>query len=381
MMAEEAGSEALELAVIAPALNEVENIPALVSRLEAALVGIAWELIVVDDDSADGTADRARALGLRDRRVRVIQRIGRRGLSSACIEGALATAAPVVAVIDADLQHDETRLPLMLERLRTDTLDVVVGSRYVEGGGTENWDHGRERASRLATRLGKLAVKADLKDPMSGFFVIRTALMRELAPKLSAVGFKILLDVFASAPEPLKFAEIPYTFRPRTAGESKLDTAIALEYAIILYDKLFGRVLPVRFVLFAFVGGLGVFIHMAALFVMLNGVTRSFTIGQTVAGLAAMTGNFLLNNVLTYRDQRLRGLGVFWGWVSFCVVCSVGLIANVGVASYLYSGPLQSGDAAGLAELVRIGASAMAGILVGAVWNFAVSSRFTWGKY
>lgn len=365
-------TDLLELAVVIPTFNEAANVPVLVARLDAALKGRRWEAIFVDDDSPDGTAEAARAIGRVDRRVRVIQRIGRRGLSSACVEGMCATAAPAVAVIDGDLQHDESILPAMLDALQADpALDLAIGSRFVEGGGTGDWDRDRVAKSAFATKLSRQVLKADLSDPMSGFFMVRTDIARRLAPDLSAIGFKILLDIMTTSPRPLQFREFGYVFRVRTEGESKLDHVVAMEYLVALYDRMFGRYVPVRFAMFSAIGVLGVAVHMAVLSLLYLGLGTTFLAGQIVAAVAAMTGNFFLNNALTYRDRRLKG----WrqladGWVSFCAVCSVGLIANVGVAAFVHDA--QNGEWA---------ASALLGVLVGAVWNYALSSKFVWGRY
>ena len=363
----------LDLAVVVPVFNERANVAALIAKLDQALKDVRWEVIFVDDDSPDGTADEARTLGRVDGRVRVIQRIGRRGLSSACIEGMCATAAPLVAVIDGDLQHDETLLPRMAAALQRDhALDLVVGSRFVAGGGTGEWDRDRVAKSALATKLSKRVLKVDLDDPMSGFFMVRSSIVRRLAPRLSGIGFKVLLDLVTASPKPLAFIELPYTFRTRTEGESKLDHVVAMEYLIALYDRRFGKVVPVRFAMFSAIGALGVAIHMAVLapLVLLFGV-RAFLAGQILATLVALTVNFLLNNALTYRDRRLKGWRqMLDGWLSFATVCSVGAVANVGIAGFLHEA--WSGGWA---------ASALIGVLVGAVWNYALSSRFTWGRY
>ncbi len=369
----------LELAVVIPTFNEVANVPPIVAKLDAALAGVAWEAIFVDDDSPDGTADAARAIGARDARVRVLQRIGRRGLSSACIEGMLATAAPVVAVIDGDLQHDERILPAMLRALQADAgLDVAIGSRFVAGGGTGEWDGDRVAKSALATRLSRRVLQADVTDPMSGFFAIRTAIARDLAPHLNAIGFKILLDLMTGSPRPLRFVELPYTFRTRQQGESKLDHVVAIEYLIALYDRMFGNVVPVRFAMFAGIGTLGAGVHFLVLVPLLHAfgallrlaTTEAFRAATILATAAAITFNFFLNNALTYRDARLKGArALLGGWFSFCLVCAVGAVANVGVAVFLYS--TRGGFAV----------PALAGIAVGAVWNYALSSRFVWGRY
>ena len=362
----------LELAVVVPTFNERANVPVLVAKLDRALAGHRWEAIFVDDDSPDGTADAVRELGRVDGRVRVIQRIGRRGLSSACIEGMCATSAPFVAVIDGDMQHDETLLPEMLEALkRDDSLDLAIGSRFVEGGGTGEWDRDRVAKSALATRLSRHVLKADLTDPMSGFFMIRAEIVRALVPVLSGIGFKILLDIMTASPRPLRFLELPYVFRVRTEGESKLDHVVAMEYLIALYDRMFGRIVPVRFAMFSAIGALGAGVHMAVLTALFKGAAVNFIAATILATLAAMTFNFFLNNSLTYRERRLKGWRqLLDGWVSFCIVCSVGAAANVGVAAFLHD--VQHGYWA---------LSALAGIMVGAVWNFALSSRFTWGRY
>jgi dolichol-phosphate mannosyltransferase len=359
-------ASAPELSIIVPAFNERDNIAALVQRLDAALKGRAWEVIFVDDDSPDGTADRAREIARADSRVRCIQRIGRRGLSSACIEGLLSSSAPFQAVMDADLQHDETLLAPMLDILRRDEVDIVIGSRYVEGGGLGDWHHSRARMSRIAAKLSRLVLHADLTDPMSGFFMLRRNAFVDRVRRLSGIGFKILLDLFASSEESPRFRELPYEFRRRHAGESKLDGQAVWQYLMLVLDKLIGRFVPVRFVAFALVGGVGVVVHVAVLGILFKLLHVDFTTAQAWATLVAMTSNFALNNELTYRDKRLRGWGWLRGWLSFSLACSVGAIANVGIASYLFAG-----------STTWI-LAALGGILVGVVWNYAVTAVYTW---
>ena len=357
-----------ELAVIVPTYNEAENVAEIVRRVALALEGVDWELVFVDDDSPDETWRRVRALGRADRRVRVLQRVGRRGLSSACIEGMLSTSAPYLAVIDGDLQHDETRLGVMLDRLRGGDLDIVVGSRYTDGGGVGDWDARRQAMSRLAGAIGRALIRVDLKDPMSGFFMLRADLLQTCVRNLSGVGYKILLDIFASCPKPPRFAEVPYEFRLRSAGESKLDKAVLWEYLLMLLQKVLGPVIPIRFIAFSLIGGLGVLVHLAVLWLLHRAAGFDFLTGQSAATLVAMTSNFFLNNLLTYRDMRLRGRALIWGWISFTLACSVGALANVGIATYLFQA-----DSSWVL-------SAVAGILVGAVWNYAVTAVYTWRK-
>ena len=355
-----------ELAVVMPTLNERENVAALVDRWGTALAGIRWEAVFVDDDSPDGTADLVRELGQQQSNIRCVQRLGRRGLSSACIEGILASSAPFIAVIDADMQHDEALLPRMLATIKERELDIVVGTRYGVNGSVGDLQRSRVAISGLASRLARLVVKAELTDPLSGFFVITRGAFAATMRNLSGQGFKILLDIFASSPRPLAFAELPFHFRRRVHGESKLDTLVAWEYLTLLLDKLAGPMIPVRFLLFAMIGGLGVLTHLSALWLAVYPLGIGFAAGQTMATIVAMTGNFLLNNLFTYRDRRLRGRAVLTGLLSFYAVCGLGAAANVGIASHLFVAN-HSWWLAG-----------MGGAAIGAVWNYAMSSVFIW---
>ena len=362
-------SDTLDVSLILPTRNEATNIEEAIRRAMSVLNGFSFEVIVVDDNSPDGTAEIVRGLAAKDQRIRVIHRIGRRGLASACIEGAMASAGEVIAVMDADLQHDETVLPKLVSAVLNGEGELAVGSRYIDGGGTGDWDESREQKSALATRLAARFIKTPLSDPMSGFFAVQSDLFRKLAPDMTGRGFKILLDLVFAARRKLSLVEIPFVFRTREDGESKLDTAISVQYLMMLYDQVFGHIIPARFALFAFVGGLGVFVHMSVLFVMYQGLQLNFITAQACAVIVAMTYNFFLNNLLTFRDVRLKGVSLVKGWVVFMAVCGLGAIANVGVAAYLF-------DQGGVMWTL----SALAGIVVGAVWNYVMSSRFTWGQ-
>jgi dolichol-phosphate mannosyltransferase len=356
----------VELTVVVPTFNERDNVEALLARLDAALCGIEWEVVYVDDDSPDGTADKVRALAQGDPRIRCLQRIGRRGLSTAVIEGLLASSAPYLAVIDGDLQHDEQLLPRMLAAIKAEDLDVVVGSRHTAGGGVGDWDRRRVAVSNVAARLARLIIAADLADPMSGFFMLSRPAFERAVRRLSGQGFKILLDLFASTPIPYRFKEIPYVFGQRQHGESKLDSFVVWEYLMLLLDKLVGRYVPARFISFAAIGGSGVFVHFTTLYLGLK--LLAFPAAQALATFVAMTSNFALNNILTYRDRRLTGRRFVTGLVSFYAVCSLGAVANVGIAS------------AAFAHHYTWWLSGLAGAAVGVVWNYAVSSVFTWQR-
>jgi dolichol-phosphate mannosyltransferase len=357
-----------QLSVVIPTFNERDNVVTLFRRLEKTLAGIPFEAVFVDDNSPDGTWEILRTLSREDGRVRCIRRIGRRGLSGACIEGILASSAPCAAVIDADLQHDETQLPKMLALLQGGEFDLVVGSRYIDGGSAESFNRQRAGASALATKVAKRALRVEIADPMSGFFMIRRDRFEALAPQLSTQGFKILLDVVATAHGALRIKEIPYTFGSRLHGESKLDSMVALDFLGLVLAKLTRDVVSLRFLLFAMVGSLGLVVHFVVLYAALKIFRLPFAEAQAFGAICAMTSNFILNNFLTYRDQRLKGFAILRGLLLFYLVCSVGLFANVGVAFSVY-------DQQPIWWL-----AGAAGALMGVVWNYAMSGLFVWRK-
>lgn len=362
-------AETAELAIVIPTLNEAGNIAELVGRIEAVLAGVHYEIVFVDDDSSDATRTVMRDLAARDRRVRVVHRIGRRGLSTAVIEGVLSTSSPFVAVMDADLQHDEALLAPMLQTLKAEPLDLVVGSRYIDQGDAGGLEGARAGMSRFATDVARRVLKIDLADPMSGFFMVRREAFDAAARRLSGQGYKILVDLCASSPAPLRAKELPFVFRKRHAGESKLDTLVVWDYGMLLADKLVGKYVPVRFLAFAAVGALGLIVHMAVLSALFVTGLVAFAAAQTVAVVSAMTFNFFINNLLTYRDRRLKGLRrMALGLLTFCAACGLGAIANVGVANFLFQ------------QHWTWWVSGVAGVLVGACWNYVATALTTWRK-
>jgi dolichol-phosphate mannosyltransferase len=358
----------LDLTIVIPTLNELANIEPLLTRISVALAGIEWEAIFVDDGSSDGTPELVTRLAQTDRRVRLIRRVGRRGLSSAVVEGALASTSPVIAVIDADLQHDETILPNLYRAIASEGRELAIGTRYCAGGSTGDWDEGRRRISRFATRLAAPIMKTPLTDPMSGFFAIRRDVLLDAAPHLSSVGYKILLDLVASHPRRLDVAEVGYTFGVRTAGASKLDQMVALEYVELLLDKTIGRVVPVKLVQFGAIGVVGVGVHLSLLYLAFNVGGSSFAVAQAGAVIGAMTFNFALNNRFTYRDRQLTGARWMTGLLSFYLVCSLGAVANVGIGSLVYD------------RLPEWWLAGIAGAIVGSVWNYVASGWLTWTR-
>jgi len=354
-----------ELTIVIPTYNERESLPILVDSIRRLLHDHDWEIIVVDDDSPDGTSTAARSIGKQDRRVRCIRRIGRRGLSGAFLEGAMASQARYIAVIDADMQHDESLLLTMLERIRQDDVDLVVASRYIEGGSSVCFSNWRARASRWSTNLAHKLLRVELSDPMSGFFMVRRDLVEEAGPSLSSQGFKILLDIVSSLHGKIRVAELPFSFRKRLYGESKLDARVAFDFASLVVGKLTSNIVSVRFVLFCLVGLIGLILHLLLLRLGLaTGI--SFAVAQILSTMIIIAQNFTFNNFITYRDQQLKGLHFIIGLVRFEIICSISIIANVGVASRVY-GDGNSWWVAG-----------MAGAIMSAAWNYLMSAAFVW---
>jgi dolichol-phosphate mannosyltransferase len=359
----------LKLAVVIPTFNESGNVVVLVDKLHATLGHENdWEIVFVDDDSPDGTSEVIRAQSAIYPRVRCLRRVGRRGLSSACTEGMLSSSARYFAIMDADLQHDETKLPDMLVALEQEGYDMAVGTRYMEGGSVGNWQQDRIQTSQIATWMCQRLLGLHIKDPMSGFFMLRREVLDEAIYKLSGIGFKLLVDLLASSQRDLRIKEIPFHFGLRLEGQSKLDTRVIWDYLLLLADKRLGRYIPIKLISFAAVGSMGVVVHVLVLSLLMGLSMGGFLVSQTAAVSLSMVFNFFVNNALTYSDKKLHGKALVWGLLKFMLVCSVGGAANVGVASWIYD------------DMGYWLFSGLAGILVGLIWNYAATSILVWSS-
>lgn len=354
------------ISIIVPVYNERKNIHRLVEKLEVVLVGFVWEVIFVDDDSPDKTSSVVRRIAATKNYVRCIQRIGRRGLSSATIEGVCSSSADYIAIMDGDLQHDESILPTMIKALDSGC-DLVVGSRHVVGGGSSDGFSSpfREMLSTVGKRIACAMTRTNLSDPMSGFFLTRRALFMATAHKLSGQGFKILLDFIMSSKNNLSIIEVPYIFRKREFGESKLDIMVMLQFAILILDKLFHGYIPIRFIAFALVGVIGVLVNVMVM-VSLKDAGFGFVTSQSVGIFVSIVSNFELNNRFTYRTNKLRGYKYWLGLAAFMLISGLGGVANVGTSSMLYTNKFT--------DIF----SSLAGSIVGVAWNYAISSTLIW---
>ena len=361
----------VQLSVVVPTFNERANVARLVEKLDESLSALSWEAIFVDDGSPDGTGDEVRRLARSDRRVRLVMRHNRRGLSSAVVEGALASSAEIVAVMDGDLQHDERVLTQLYEKVASGETDIASASRFLQEASADGLSsENRVKMSEGGISIANRVFGLDLTDPLTGFFAMRREAVVDNADNLSEIGFKILLDLIVSSRPRLRVQEVPFTFRKREHGESKLDEKVLYDFFLFFLEKTIGRFIPVspRFFSFAIVGGLGVIVHMATLSLVYLFFGFSFVIAQTAATSVALFFNYFLNNQLTYFDKRLKGVSYWIGFLRFVIVCSVGMVGNIGVASYMHE-RLEPG-------LFYI--SALGGIAVGVVWNFVVSRIFVW---
>lgn len=360
------------LSVVLPTYNEAKNLPELLPQIAAALKGIDHEVIIVDDDSPDRTWETALEL-VKDRSdLHVVRRIGRRGLSSAVIEGFLAAKGEVLAVMDVDGQHDVTLLETLSAAVQKSG-GIAIGSRYVEGGSVGAWDERRYLLSRIATRLALMLCRVKARDPMSGFFAIDRKTFQETLPRLNPKGFKILLDLLVHVRPDTPVIEVPFSFGQRKHGESKLSRRVQIEFIEYLYDVSFGTYLPLTFVKYCIVGALGVIVHLTAYFLL----SLWFAQGEalTIVGFSysligaietAVVFNFLLNNAWTFSQAQLRGVSAIIGFLKFNVACLFGALANYAVSRFLFSN--------GWGEYPSV----ITGAFTGVIWNYTMNKLFTW---
>ena len=358
------------LSIITPTYNEAKNIEKLIKLIEISLNKYEYEIIFVDDNSSDNTHEIIKKIAHKKNNVRCLRRIGRRGLSSAVIEGCLSSSSDLLLIIDSDLQHDEKKIPIMIELLKEEKLDLVIASRFFKNKEVLGLTKYRIILSKIANSLANTISKTKLTDPMSGFFLIKRSMFDRLAPNLSGLGFKILLDIFSSSQNKIRYKEIPFKFKKRIHGESKLDSLVLWEYLLLLWQSKFGKIISARFFSFCLIGGSGVIVHIIALYFFIS-IEYSFLYAQTLSTFIAMTSNFFLNNMLTYRDKRKKGLFLIKALFLFYLTCGVGASANIGISNLLFLSNIK-----GVSGIWYL--SGFIGAIVGSVWNYLMSSLVTW---
>ena len=361
----------VQLSVVVPTFNERDNIVEVVKRLDASLQDISWEVIFVDDFSPDGTAQRVRQVAAHDTRVRLIHRHNRRGLSSAVVEGGLAAMGDVVAVMDGDLQHDESVLPQMYNIVASGEAEIASASRFLlEDGADGLSSETRLKISNTGIAVANKVFNLDLTDPLTGFFAIRRTVFENALPNLSGVGFKILLDLIASAKPAPKVAEVPFKFRERQHGESKLDNRVMYDFFLFFLEKKTQPFIPLpsNVISFFVANGVGLAMHLLVLFGLMQFAAMEFLPSQFLATLVTIAFIFSVNNALNYSDRRMKGWRFYRGLMFYGLLSTIGIAVNLIVASSFY----ETVNVAMFTPAVP----ALAGATMTVFWNYIASKVF-----
>ncbi|MDI7774226.1 glycosyltransferase [Asticcacaulis sp. EMRT-3] len=335
-----------DLSLVICTLNEGTAIRSVINEICDALDGIRHEIIVVDDNSSDNTGSEVLDVAKLRPNVRLHVRVGERGLSSAAIKGWDIAHGRYLGVMDGDGQHDPRAIRQMADMIMAGNTDLVCVSRYL--GQTETGLSGlRDIGSKVATAATGLVLKVPLSDPMSGCFLMTRDYYQSARPKLTGIGFKILLDIAASAPKKPRFGEVKAALRERQGGQSKLDLRVVADLGALLIEKATGGLLPARFVLFAGVGVTGVVVYavvLIAFHLLLRGEHQALyryqyryddTISYSMAIWLSMTWNFFINNWLTFRDKRLKGWAILRALLGFYVACSIGAVLSLVLSLFM----------------------------------------------
>jgi dolichol-phosphate mannosyltransferase len=373
------------LSVVTPTFNEAENVGPLIAAIHDALGDLHHEIIVVDDDSPDRTWEVAGDIAAVDPRVRVVRRFSDPGLSPAVMAGFGAARGSVLAVIDADLQHDERVLPEMVRRVTEGEADVVVGSRGSDDGSYGDWGSGRRFVSWVAAMIARIFLRVPTSDPMSGFFAMSRSTFERLAPTINPQGFKILLEFIGQRRVRLRVSEVGYTFRNRLHGETKMSPSVIRSYLLAVVELRLGRQVKGQFVLYSLVGASGVLVNLAVF-----SVTDAIDLGAVEIGFgrpirwslllgiaASIVWNFVLNNYFTFWERRFHRSRLVWGFVQFTVVSLLGVVVHVSVFQFLES--VGWGDALLGQSASRIVHDGI-GFLVALVSNYFLNINIIWRR-
>ena len=358
------------VSIILPTYNEFENIRPLIKRLLQIEEKYELELLIIDDDSTDGTTDLVKKLAQEESRIRIIHRVGRSGLASAIKEGLLDATGDIAVVMDSDGQHDPLAISQAISLLKSNKLDIVAGSRFLRDSEILGLSQRRTGGSSLANKLARFSLSKQyqhLTDYMSGFMVFKMHRCMPSIYKVDVNGFKFFYELLSISRGRFNIEEIPLNFLPRNYGSSKLDLSILWDFVISLVHTFSFRVIPRRAISFGLVGATGMVVQLTVTKILMGLLLLEFQTALPVGVVAAATSNYLINNALTFRSQRLNGRLLIKGLLKFLLVASLPVLANVGLATSFYR--LVASDPF-LAQL--------AGIIVVFVWNYAASSRFVW---
>ena len=360
------------ISVIIPTYNEYKNLPKLLDQLLNLETIFEKEIIIVDDNSSDGTQNLARSYSQNDRRIRLISRLGRSGLSSAIKEGCLCASGDLIVIMDADGQHEPNSIINGLEKFNNKNIDIIIGSRFLEESIIKGLSSKRESGTSIANFLARITLHSGYKkltDYMTGFILLKRNSCIKYIEKIDVNGFKFLYELLSLSKGKLKVIEIPLVFGLREFGQSKLDLAVIWDFLISLIHNFFGRIIPRRAFSFALVGLIGVFVQMFAIYFLLAVTDFDFEKILPVGVILAATSNYIINNILTFRSNKLSGKNFYFGLFKFLLVASLPIIANIGVANLFYN---QLSSNTFFAQI--------AGILVVFIWNYAASSRVVWNN-
>nr|5MLZ_A Chain A, Dolichol monophosphate mannose synthase [Pyrococcus furiosus DSM 3638]5MM0_A Chain A, Dolichol monophosphate mannose synthase [Pyrococcus furiosus DSM 3638]5MM1_A Chain A, Dolichol monophosphate mannose synthase [Pyrococcus furiosus DSM 3638] len=314
--------QSMKVSVIIPTYNERENLEELFSRIDNALQGLNYEIVVVDDDSPDRTWEKAQELSSKYP-VKVIRRTKEKGLSSAVIRGFKEASGDVFVVMDADLQHPPEVIPKLIEAIKNGS-DIAIGSRYVKGGKVENWPFYRKLISKGAIMVGRIALPKirDIKDPVSGFFALRKEVVEGV--ELNPIGFKILMEILIKG-KYSKVVEVPFTFGIRARGESKLKGKTIFEYLRHIYRLMKWEGEIDRIVKFSIVGLSGILVNEGFLWLFVNlGIPKEIAVIPAVE--LSILNNFFWNDIWTFKDIR-RG-SIFSRLLKFHIAALSGAVVN-----------------------------------------------------
>lgn len=354
------------LSVIIPTFNEAENILKVINEVEDSLQGHDYEIIVVDDNSPDGTSDLVKKYSKSNSKVSCIKRTWKKGLSSAVVEGVALSSKEHICVMDGDGQHNPKDLSKFINEFENQEIDLVIGSRFIGKKNTEGLSSSRNELSRFGIKITNFFLKSPVTDPLSGFFMAKRQSLEGIRGSLYKDGFKILFDILM-LDKSLKFEEVAIDFRSRLKGESKLNISTLFNLAGQIFENLTQGLIPANFIVFAFVGTLGVVVHLASLNILLSfGI--EFILGNLCSTLLAMCSNYFLNNYITFHNihklfsERLKGL------LKYCFANSFSILANIGVASQFYLNDFSAFS------------SAMLGIMAGLILNYFLSVNLVFKK-